>query len=306
MSTLPIVQIDASTFQSQISTLAETIAQKVKREGQRYLNALDDFHAHIFISIRQGKNTYDFLHWVHSDDLRSNYGWRDNYIFAAAPLVRNLIDNLYNITHLFQDPTANGKKFLASGLRKDLLYLDATQKRYGGDPIWDAYIADSRRDLAHLLRTSGFSEAEVRDKKKYPDWPTLGKYIKQGVPSPHKAFLDTFSYGNWKQYSAISHGAFEELHEIGSFLNRDGHPHDERPKIDEAYPRMMSYHIISAATLMLSIITEVQAAYRFEDSGARINERILEGWQALIPAMDAKEIYDNHYLQLMKDKGILR
>jgi hypothetical protein len=56
--------------------------------------------------------------------------------------------------------------------------------------------------------------------------------------------------------------------------------------------------------LMLSIITEVQAAYRFNDTDARINKRIVEGWQALLPAMEAKEIYDNHYPQLMKDKGI--
>jgi hypothetical protein len=60
-----------------------------------------------------------------------------------------------------------------------------------------------------------------------------------------------------------------------------------------------------AAILMLSIITEVQAAYSFKDSGARINERFVEGWQALIPALEAKEIYDNHYMQLMKGKRIV-
>jgi hypothetical protein len=60
MSTPPIVNIDASTFQAQISRLAETIAQKVKREGKGLLSASDDFHADLFISIRQAKNTYDF------------------------------------------------------------------------------------------------------------------------------------------------------------------------------------------------------------------------------------------------------
>lgn len=50
----------------------------------------------------------------------------------------------------------------------------------------------------------------------------------------------------------------------------------------------------------------VQAAYRFEDNAARINERIRESWQALQPAMEAKEIYDEHYKQLMKDKGIMK
>jgi hypothetical protein len=237
--------------------------------------------------------------------MRAHYGWKDNYIFAAAPLVRTLIDNLYNVILLLQDPKANGRWFRASGNRKDLLYLDAEEKRHGGDPIWDSFIAGSRQQMAHVLRVTGFTEAEVRDKKVYPDWPTLGKYIAQGAPSKHKSFLDTFSYGSWKRYSAIAHGAGEGLHEIGSFLNRDGHLHEDRPQIDEAYPRMMSYHIMSAATLMLSIVTEVQAAYKFKDSAARINQRIAEAWQALMPSMEAKEIYDNRYLQLMKDNGIV-
>jgi hypothetical protein len=37
-----------------------------------------------------------------------------------------------------------------------------------------------------------------------------------------------------------------------------------------------------------------------------MNERIMESWQALQPAMEAKEIYDEHYEQLMKDKGIMK
>ncbi len=305
MASPPIVNIDASTYQHQISKLAETFAQKVKREGQNQLLGPDGFHGDIFISLRQARTTYDFLYWVHSDELRSHYGWRDNYTFASAPLVRTLIDNLFNVTLLLQDPATNGVRFRVSGLRKDLLFLDAEKKRYSGIPIWDQYLAESRQKMDVLMRHAGLAEGQVRDKKKFPDWPTLGKYVADGSPNQHKSFLATFSYGPWKRYSAIAHGAPEGLHEIGSFLNYDGHPHHERPHIDEAYPRMMSYHIMHAAIVLLSIITEVQGAYKFRDSSARINERIVESWQALLPAMEAKEIYDTHYSQLMKDKHIM-
>ena len=90
------------------------------------------------------------------------------------------------------------------------------------------------------------------------------------------------------------------------FLYRDGHPHEERPLIDDALDRAMSLHLMRAAILLLAICTEVQAAYKFKDDGARINERIMESWQALQPAMEAKEIYDEHYEQLMKDKGMMK
>jgi hypothetical protein len=305
MENLPLVEIDASTFQQKISKLAETVAQKVKREGQSHLSGPIGFQGDIFITVRQARNTYDFLYWTHSDELRSHYGWRDNYIVAAIPLVRTLIDNLFNVTLLLLDPTANGERFRVSGLRKDMLFLDALLKRYSGIPIWDKYITESQQKAAFLIRQAGYTEVQVRDRKKYPDWPTLGRYIAEGSPNQYKSFWETFSYGPWKQYSAIAHGGPEGLHEIGSFLNYDGHPHDERSQINEAYPRMMSYHIMHAAIVLLSIITEIQGAYKFRDTGARINERIAESWQAILPAMEAKEIYDLHYQKMMKDTGII-
>ncbi len=300
---MKIVQIDASTYRDQISLLAEVIAQKVKREGPNHLGGSVGFHSDIFILIRQARNTYNFMYWVHSDDVRDIYGWRDNFTFACEPLVRTLMDNLFNITLLLQDPHTNGKRFRASGLRKGLQLIEAELARYKGQQEWDEYIADSQGKLAFLIRNSGLTEQEVRDEQQFPGWPTLGKYLR-GQANPHRDFLRTFMYGRWKMYSAVAHGAPEGLHEIGMFLNRDGHLHEDRPNIDEAYPRMMSTHLMRTAILLLAIITEVQAAYQFKDEGARINERIVECWQALQPAMEGKEIYDEHYAQLMKDKGI--
>jgi len=49
-------------------------------------------------------------------------------------------------------------------------------------------------------------------------------------------------------------------------------------------------------------VTELQAYFRFD--GARINERILEVWQALKPAFEVKDLYDQRYGQLMRNKGI--
>ncbi len=77
------VMIDASTYQHLIGRLSETMAQKVRREGHKQIAAPAAFHPDIFISIRQAQNTYNFLHWVHSDDLRTSLGWRDTYTVAC-------------------------------------------------------------------------------------------------------------------------------------------------------------------------------------------------------------------------------
>lgn len=67
------------------------------------------------------------------------------------------------------------------------------------------------------------------------------------------------------------------------FLYRDGHPHEERSLIDDAHDRAMSLHLMRAAILLLAICTEVRAAYKFKDEGARINERIMESGRRSSP-----------------------
>jgi hypothetical protein len=58
------------------------------------------------------------------------------------------------------------------------------------------------------------------------------------------------------------------------------------------------------AAILLCIVTELQAYFGFDDNGARINERIHEMWDALMPVFEVKDLYDERYAQLMKDRRI--
>jgi hypothetical protein len=81
-------------------------------------------------------------------------------------------------------------------------------------------------------------------------------------------------------------------------------PFEERPKLDEVHPIKVSTHISQAAGVLLSVVTELQAYFHFDDNGARINERIHEVWNALLPTFTVKELYDERYVQLMTDEGL--
>jgi hypothetical protein len=190
-----------------------------------------------------------------------------------------------------------------SGFKKTFKALDDDEARYGGRPEWDVWIAKRRDGFSDQLRANGLKMDDVLAAKA---WPTLGMYLRDEQPgggfSQHQAFLKTFTYGHWRQYSAIAHGGFEGLLEVGMYFIADSMPHEERPQIDAAYPRLLFAHIARAALMILCIVTELQACFRFD--GASINERIHKMWNALMPAFDVKELFDERYAQLMKDKGI--
>jgi hypothetical protein len=259
------LHLDASTFQRPLEQLAEVLAQKVKREAPRLIPAPAYVTVDLHVLIRQAMYTYNLLFYLNADERReTDCYWRNAYTIVTLPLIRNMIDCLYNVTAILQNPGVNGAWFRKSGYQKILAALDEDEKRYGGQSRWDSWIAKSRDGLHHGMHIDGISMPDVLATKA---WPTLGKYINDkqpgGTSTPHQDFLKTFAYGNWREYSAMAHGAFEGLLLVAMHYTADSMLHDERHKIDEAHPKILSLHIARAAAILLCIITELQAHFRW-------------------------------------------
>jgi hypothetical protein len=295
--------LDARTFQRPLGELTNTISLKVEREGPKVLKpnfaAID-----IYMMLRQELRTYDLYFYLNADDRRENdTDWRVGYLGAILPLIRNMIDCLYNITSILRNPGPRGYQFRESGYKKAFDALNADEKRYGGDPKWDAYIAERRRFLDAGMRACEITPAEVAAAV---TWPTLGAYIrpKKKVPlTPHQEFLTKLTYGFWQEYSGMAHATFQGLMATGILFTPNDIPWEFRDQFESVHTeQVLSSNLTRVAGILLCTITEVQAYFRFE--GSNINSRLHEIWNALLPAMEIKELYDERYEKLMKDRRI--
>jgi hypothetical protein len=301
------IELDASTFQRQLETLAEVLAQKLRREAPKLLGAAPSYVSiDLHVILRQMIYTYNLFFYLNADErVENDPYYRKQYSFVMLPLLRNMIDSLYNITAILQNPAVKGAEFRASGYKAKLIALNEDEARYGGRPEWDQWISNARTVLMEDMRHNGFKEAEVL---KASQWPTLGRYIKAPQPggtfSPHQQALRLLNYGPWREYSALAHGTFDGLLDTAMSYIADILPLEDRPKLDEVHPVKLATHFSQAAGVLISVVTELQGYFHFDDNGARINERIHEVWNALAPTFTVKELYDQRYCQLMKDKGI--
>ena len=300
------INIDANTFQKPLGKLAEVLAQKVRREGPKVLSAPGYVSLDLYILIRQAMRTYDLFFYLNADERRrTDHNFRGVYSIVLLPLVRNVIDCLYNITSILQDPAFNGAWFRKSGYKRELLDLGEEKQRYGGEPRWDEWIAKKESAVRLSMRVDKFSLNDVQSTN---NWPTLGTYVRSAksgnVFNPHQQFLKTFTYGSWREYSAMAHGAYEGLLDVAFYYADDILDQDKREALDDTNERTMSFHLSRVAILLLCIVTELQAHFGFDDNGARINERIHLMWKALMLVDEAKELYEGRYKQLMEDRNI--
>src|ERR1039458_5264947 len=84
--------IDAGTFAQQIANLAETLRNKVEREGLSVL-PYPNLTTDISVILSQLTWTYNLLRWINAGDTRHGVvGYREPYTFVSLPLVRTIID----------------------------------------------------------------------------------------------------------------------------------------------------------------------------------------------------------------------
>ncbi len=295
--------VDASKFQNQLGELTATIALKVQREGPRILgNAMATMD--IYVLVRQAQRTCDLFAYLNADEHREGPHWRAIYTIVALPLIRSMIDCLYNITAMLEDPRNKPTEFRRSGYRMAIEALKEDKLKYGNNPDqrWADWLAKREDTLDFTIRRDGFSLAEVMGQNR---WPTLGTYLrgKATVPATaHQTFLRDLTYGYWREYSEYSHGTFQGLLRTAMFYLERDMPHEERPKIEEVSLGLIFSHMTRAYAILLCILTELQAFFRFD--GARINARLHEIWNALLPAPEVKDLYDSRYAELMASRGI--
>jgi hypothetical protein len=296
-------RIDATNFQHQLEELATTIAYKVQREGLQILGSRMAI-ADIYILLRQAQRTYDLFFYLNAEEHRKQPSWRAYYTFVVFPSIRSMIDVLYNITAMLEDPRNKPADFRRSGYKMALEALEEDERKYlnNPDPRWVEWFQKRRDELDIGMRRDGFNLNEVTAQKR---WPTLGTYLRPKKNTPltdHQLFLKSLTFGYWREYSEYSHGTFQGLLNTAMAYLEHDLPHEARPKVDENSLMTIFSHMGRAAAILLCILTELQSYFRFD--GARINDRLHEIWDALLPVSEVKDLFDSRYAKLMQDKGI--
>lgn len=305
------VRVDARTFQEPLGRLAATMVEMVFREGYKHIAGPPYAGEDIAAMLRYAASIYNLLNYLNAEVRRKeDCDWYPRYGVTGMSLVRSLIDCLYNITAILNDPAVKAPSYRKSGIKQILNELDQEAAEHTGQPEWETYIEQRRNGLALYMRMSGFTLAEVVAEK---GWPTLGKYIRPRRPTDplteHQKFLKTFTLLEWGQYSALSHAACEAFIgnlgsiPIGAYYMNDFLPHDERAKLDDNLDLFLSTHLGRSATVLLCLLTEIQAHCRFD--GANINARICSVWGALRKFPVAQEFYEGRYFKLLQERGIL-
>ena len=219
--------IDASTFQQLGLDLIETIAQKVKREGPRFPLIPSPpayFFDDILVTLRQSKDVAGLLCWINADSGHGDgFDRTKGYALQALQLIRALIDRLYNICALLEEPAVQAPVFRKDGYRQAMASLEEDKARYGDltNTEWPAHLKQIESMLDESMHRDGINLHDPGSQS----WPTLSAFLKTDLGKRNRGqFLSRFVKGFWNDYSSLSHGTFQALIRGLSFRCQMLHP----------------------------------------------------------------------------------
>jgi hypothetical protein len=298
-----IENIDSGIFKPTLEQLLQKTSNLLEREWPvRYRqipNAQIIFETRMKISI----NTYNAILTLTAttppDPLRKPL------LFAAAPMVRTLFEELATLLFMFHDLPNIVVSYIMTGYTEIWIERREAQKHYSHIPKWQIYISELDKQLDNLAKSLNLTPEQTAHPIKYIGrWPTPGAAVrilkvryKSSRVIPFMEFLNAWMY---RTLSGESHLSFRAIHRRGinftpkfaKQLFGDAAWESRLKSNAQEYFKDITW---ATFTLLLSILSEINNEFGYD-----MKDRLHFLWTIFVAHSDmAKDFYEMRYEALL-------
>lgn len=287
--------LDDRVIREDLQTLIIAVDNKVDREFPAVYGAIPSLQFLVHANIKITKINYDVIRYILADYPEDN-ARKASFCIAAFPIARTILDSLFSIVFLFDNPVENAKWYMRSSWREHREELDRFMERYSADPDFNEYIENRNKWLTESADEMLISKEERFQMTRIPYWPVGHQMIKhQKLSAPRKAFLEYLNKWFYGSLSSASHLSGPRL--IPAMLLLKGM--EGGGPLSLTFQRYKSEAMFTAITLQLAILSECisQLDLEYREKAKYLWVILGDYWPP------TKEIYSNRYQSLLKDHG---
>jgi hypothetical protein len=288
--------LDYAVIQKDWMSLFEGMALKLEREFPPKL-ASSGAREFVWLTFRVALNTYKTMVFICAekppDPLR-----RPEYTVSCPPLVRTLVDSLFNIVFALEDLEGRVSWYYKAGWRENQERLERYIQTYGSLEEWKTWLETFKAGQEHGASIWGISAQERANLKLINFWPLPSQMVRFGLATTDtlpatRAFLQYLNDWFYRELSQESHMSFPGLaHRGGMLMELD----KKEPLIQEKLDHNRSTQMVMTMTILLALGSEIDQNFNFG-----FKQRIMVLWGILSDALPiAKEVYQARYAGLLR------
>lgn len=254
------------------------------------LATIPDFHPWVRGQLEVAYATYRSIRYLCADSPPEKAAPLE-YGVAVGPLARTVLDQLFAIVLMFDNPAENYAHFLKSLWRENSESLAKHRLAYGADPSWGDWFKSFEALVAAVKLMAGITAGEEANPRLISWWPNPGKMPKRPGMNPLRSsflqWLNDWFYKNLSGQSHLSGAGF--MLQANFFLNRS------KPASTGFMENHRSDGFFITLTMILAIASEliVELSLPLAQKAKHLWTFIGAHWGL------TKEVYDKRYASIL-------
>lgn len=251
----------------------------------------------LWLTFRVASNTYNTIVFLCADKPPDPLR-RPEYTVSCPPLVRTLVDSMFNVIFALEDLEERVSWYYKSGWRENQERLERYFETYGSLAEWKDWLEMFKAGQEQGASTWNISEEERANPGSINYWPLPSRMIRYGLNRADdlpetRVFLQFINDWFYRELSQESHLSFPGLaHRGGVLMELDKKEALAQEKLDHN----KSTQMVMTMTLLLALCSEIEHYFKFG-----FKQRIMVLWGILSAALPIpKEVYQARYAALLR------
>lgn len=288
--------LDFEVLVTPLDSFLSALEHKVEREWPERFVKEAGARELILLTLRAAIATYRSVRWLCADKPPDPHR-RLEYAISVPPLNRTILDNLFTVLFVMEDPSTRCKWYFRADWRETRLELNRYKNEYGHLPEWRDWLKRLEEYSDVGIAIVGLTPAEVASPDKITRWPNPGAMVTYGISSkaplpPNRAFLKYLNDWFYADLSQQSHlGGSGLMKRAGALIN----DYRRNPRTEENLRRYKISQVGQTLSLILALGSELEAHFGFG-----LRERAQYVWVLMAPYIAvAKELFVKRYAGLL-------
>jgi len=287
--------LDYGVIQDDWMSLLKGMTLKLEREFPPNL-ASTGAREFFWLTFRVALNTYNTLVYICADKQPDPFR-KLEFTISCPPLVRTLVDSLFNVVFVLEDIEPRTVWYYKSGWREIQERLIRYGRTYGSLEEWNEWFEVGTAVQEQMALHWKINKKEHDNLNLIHYWPIPSQMIRFGLNKKDelpetRAFMLFINDWFYRELSQESHLSYPGLARRGGILMElDG----KAPSVQDKLERNRSSQMVMALTLLLAICSEIEQRFNFG-----FKPRVMVLWGILSDALPIpKEVYAARYAKLL-------
>lgn len=282
-------------FFEKVHELAVAMDNLVDRSTPVHIRQIPGWQEFLMVAVLASRAIYETITYLsrdsgHKEDLIP----KPEYGITTSPLVRSLLELLFTIVFVREQPRPRVRWFHHSGWRELKELLDVLRARYESQTKWKPKLRQLHESLEHLRRAHRISKRAAENPRAIQYWPTAMKMLdpkKDYLRKRSRLFLEHLVL-RYRSLSQDHHMSGAGIIRVYAKLLIDEKDERRGPILKE----LKINNVMLATAILLAIFSEINDICRFDRGLA-----LAYCWGILAENRDeAQEMYDLRYRSMVR------